>query len=115
MEKLKKTKAVSRSNLITFSAKLHLPPPYNKFISSTDVRIPAGYPPIRLKEIKTVGEAKRIIPVWCHNLRLHFLEVGQWLSLEAICYFLSYEYEVDSKKYTGGCKIIQGLADIERK
>jgi hypothetical protein len=109
-----KPKTKVRSNLIFFSAKLRLPPPYDKYTSSTDIRIPAGLPPLRLKEIKKNSEAKPHIEKWAHDTRLYFLERSQWLSNEALCYFFQYEFEIDSKKWAAGCRIIQALPDIHR-
>jgi hypothetical protein len=91
-----------------------LPAPYTSYESSTDVRIPAGVPPVRLKTIKSKDEAKPNLEDWCHNIRIHFLNKGQWMSCEALCYFIQYEFNMESKKYEAACKIINRQPDILR-
>jgi hypothetical protein len=93
---------------------MQLPLPYTKYHCATDIRIPAGEPPLRVKEIKKRTEAEPHLKAWSHNLRVHFLEIGQWLSNEAIIYFLQYEFEIDSPKWVAASKIIRALPDIER-
>lgn len=105
---------MNKSTLVIFSAQLKLPPPYTSYKTATDIRIPAGKPPLRLKPIKTKEEARPHLNGWCHNIRIHFLDKGQWLSNEALSYFLQYEYEIDTKKHIAGCKIINEQPDIQR-